>query len=106
MDIEEFYDQDPRRRASEEIEFGRDWYEDDMRFEVGWVADTGEVYAMAEPYNRKGVSTESLTVEILGVIQGRDAIEATFAGWEDAMSQPDGLAWVRARVTGAAGSPT
>ena len=25
MDIEEFYDADPRRRESEEIEFGREW---------------------------------------------------------------------------------
>jgi hypothetical protein len=52
MDIEEFYDQDPRRRASDEIEFGREWSENDRRFEVSWVADTGEVYVMAEPYRR------------------------------------------------------
>src|SRR5207245_1005513 len=64
MDIEEFYDQDPRRQASEEIEFGREWYENDERFEVAWVADTGEVYAMAEPYSRRGVSTQSVTVEV------------------------------------------
>ena len=53
MDIEDFYDQDPRRRASDEIEFGREWTEDDLRFEVAWIADTGEVYVMAEPYSRR-----------------------------------------------------
>ena len=62
MDIEEFYEQDPRRQASDEIEFGRDWYEHDLRFEVAWVAETG--------------------------------------GWQDAMLQPESLAWVRARVAG------
>ena len=25
MDIEEFYDADPRRRASEEVAFGHEW---------------------------------------------------------------------------------
>jgi hypothetical protein len=100
MDVEEFYEQDPRRRASDEIEFGREWYENDMRFEVAWVADTGEVYAMAEPYSRREISTESVTVEILGVIEGRDAVSSVLMGWQNAMSQPESLAWVRARVAG------
>jgi hypothetical protein len=104
VDIEEFYDQDPRRQASDEVEFGREWFEHDDRFEVAWVADTGEVYAMAEPYSRRGVSTQSVTVEILAVIEGRDAINALLTGWQDAMSKPDGLTWVRARLAGAAGS--
>jgi hypothetical protein len=98
MDVEQFYEQDPRRQASDEVEFGREWYQDDMRFEVAWVADTGEVYAMAEPYSRRGISTESVTVEVLGVIVGRDAVQSALLGWQDAMTQPDGLAWVRARV--------
>ena len=76
MDIEDFYDQDPRRRASDEIEFGREWSENGLRFEVSWIADTGEVYVMAEPYSRREISTETVTVEILGVIEGRDAINS------------------------------
>jgi hypothetical protein len=100
MDIEEFYERDPRRQASDEIEFGREWYEDGLRFEVAWVADTGEVYAMAEPYSRRGISTESVTVEVLAVIEGRDAVNSLLTGWQDAMAQPDSLAWVRARVAG------
>ena len=98
MDVEQFYEQDPRRQTSEEVEFGREWYQDDMRFEVAWVADTGEVYVMAEPYSRKGISTESVTVEVLGVIEGRDVVQSALLGWQDAMARPDGLAWVRARV--------
>jgi hypothetical protein len=100
MDIEEFYEQDARRRASDEIEFGREWQEDGMRFEVAWIADTGELYAMAEPYDRRGISTESVTVEVLGVIEGQDAVNSVLTGWQDAMSTSDSLAWVRARVAG------
>jgi hypothetical protein len=100
MDIEEFYDQDPRRRASDETEFGREWSEDDRRFEVSWVADTGEVYVMAEPYSRREISTESVTVEVLGVIEGRDAIDSALTGWREAMAKPNSLTWMRARVAG------
>jgi hypothetical protein len=104
MDIEEFYDQDPRRRASDEIEFGREWTEDGQRFEVAWIADTGELYVMAEPYSRRGISTESVTVEVLAVIDGRDAINRVLAGWEEAMPKPDSLVWVRERVAGSSDS--
>ena len=106
MNIEEFYDQDPRRQSSEEVEFGRDWSEsDDPLREVSWIADTGEVYAMLEPYSRRAVETEMLTVEVLGVVSGRDAIERALAGWQDAMSQPNSFSWVRERVAAAAQSP-
>jgi hypothetical protein len=100
MDVEEFYEQDPRRQTSDELEFGRDWYEGDMRFEVGWVADTGEVFAMAEPSSRRGITTESVTVEVLGVVDGRDTVTRLLSGWEDAMSQPGSLAWVRDHLAG------
>jgi hypothetical protein len=100
VDVEEFYDQDPRRRTSDEIEFGREWSEQDMRFEVAWVADTGELYAMAEPYSRRGISTESVTIEVLGVVEGRERVNTLLRGWQDAMSQPDSLAWVRSRIAG------
>jgi hypothetical protein len=100
MDIEQFYDAEPRRRASDEVPFGSEWTEGPMYFEVSWVADTGELYAMAEPFSRRGVSTESVTVEILAVVEGRAAIDEAMAGWQDAMSGADSLAWVRARVVG------
>ena len=104
MDIEEFYDQDPRRRASDEIEFGREWSENGLRFEVSWISETGEVYVMAEPTSRHEISTESVTVEVLGVIKGRDAINSTLEGWREAMAKPNSLGWVRGRVAGASES--
>ena len=56
---------------------------------------------MAED-SRRRVSTQSVTVEVLAVIEGRDAINSVMTGWQDAMSQPDSLAWVRARLSGEA----
>lgn len=98
MDVDEFYEQDPRRRTSAEVEFGREWREGEMRYEVAWVADTGELYAMAEPVSRKGITTAEVTVEVLAVIADRAQVDAALAGWADAMAGPDSLAWVRDRV--------
>jgi len=109
MDIEEFYTQDERRRHSTELEFGRDWNDADGRAEVSWVEDTGEVYVMREPnagvvgdgagdlYVRH-VSEHALGVEVLGVVAGRDAVQAVMSGWEQAMAGPDGLAWLTDRI--------
>jgi hypothetical protein len=101
MDIDEFYESDPRRQASDEIEFGREWTEDGARFEVAWIADTGEVYAMAEPSGRSKVTTEAVTVEVLAVVEGRQEITTALAGWKDVMDTPNSLAWVRERVDAA-----
>ena len=50
MDIEEFYEADERRRRSAEIELGLDWHDvHDVRYELNWVQDTGELYVMREP---------------------------------------------------------
>jgi hypothetical protein len=111
MDIEEFYDADPRRRASEEVRFGDEWTDaDGGRYEVMWVADTGEVYAMFEPVEPlvsdavgdvlvQHMPTSAVTVEVLGTVATRDDIDARLAGWEDAMPDLGSIAWVRERVT-------
>jgi hypothetical protein len=110
MDIEEFYDQDPKRRASEEVELGTDWTDDKgNRAELSWIADTGELYLMAEPVEPIGsdglgdlyvqnLPTDTLTVEILGTFPTREAVEAKLDGWEAAMAQANSVAWVRTRV--------
>ena len=114
MDLEQFYEADPRRRHSEELEFGTDWDEAGARTQVSWVEATGELYAMRDPLGglqsdvigdmrATPVSDEQLTVEVLGVVSGRAAAEAVMSGWENAMaSGPDSLAWVRDRVAHAA----
>ncbi len=109
MDIEEFYAADERRRHSAELEFGRDWSDAGMRCEVSWVEDTGELYLIREPDSTVvgdafgdirvlNVSEHDLGVQVLGVIEGRDAISAVMSGWEEQMRKPDGIAWLRDRV--------
>jgi hypothetical protein len=110
MDIEEFYDADPRRRSSEEIEFGREWSDaSGGRTELSWVADTGELYAMAEPSEPvymdpvgdtvvPDLDTKFVTVDVLGVVDDREKLDQLLAGWEDAMSGKNSLQWVRDRL--------
>jgi hypothetical protein len=109
MDIEAFYAADERRRHSAELEFGRDWRDAGARTEVSWVEDTGELYLMREPGGQvvgdafgdmvvRGVSEHELGVEVLGTVEGRDAIAAVMSGWEAAMPGDDGVAWLRDRV--------
>jgi hypothetical protein len=111
MDIEEFYDADPRRRESEEVEFGREWSDaNGGRTELSWVADTGELYAMAEPSEPvfmdpigdtrvPDLPTELVTVEILGTVATRELVDQLLAGWESAMDKgPNSIQWVRDRL--------
>jgi hypothetical protein len=110
VDIEEFYDENPVRRNSEESEFGRDWTDrDGKRAEVSWVQDTGELYLMSEPVepiipdllggeHLQHLSKKELTVEVLAVLASMKAVEDALAGWHQAMSAPNSLTWLRDRV--------
>jgi len=110
VDLEAFYDADPRRRHSEELEFGSDWMDRGARTQVSWVEDTGELYAMRDPLGNLAsdvigdmrampVTDEQLTVEVLGVVPGRDAIGAVMSGWQTAMTATDdSVSWVRDRI--------
>ena len=112
MDIEQFYDADPRRRHSEEISFGRDWTDDGgTRWELNWVADTGELYLMREPVEPGGIDpvgdtwvpdmpVELVTVEILGVVTDRASLDAAFDGWDAQMHRDGSLGWVREQLSG------
>jgi hypothetical protein len=96
--------------VSDEVEFGQDWTDADaVRCEVSWVADTGELYVMREPnapINMDPVGdefieqlpTESVTVEVLGVVATRDAVDALLDGWQQAMGAPNSIEWVRGRL--------
>jgi hypothetical protein len=110
VDLEAFYDADPRRRHSEELEFGNDWTDNGARTQVSWVEDTGELYAMRDPLGGLASDTigdmratpveeEQLTVEVLGVVTGRNAVAAVMSGWDSAMTASDNsLDWVRDRI--------
>jgi len=110
VDIEQFYDANLARRASEELEFGRDWRDDEgNRVEISWVHDTGELYAMTSPVEPivvdplgdefvQHLPTREIGVEVLAVLSTRNAVETTLAGWTEAMPRPDGLAWLHQRL--------
>ena len=71
---------DPRRRASEEVDFGVRWRhlaEPGLPWRVSWLAATGELYAaeLAPEGPRRCL--------VLGRFPDRDAAEAFMAGWAD-----------------------
>jgi hypothetical protein len=110
MNIEEFYAQDERRRRSEEIEFGTEWHDGaGARFELAWVADTGELYVMSEPGGPvaedlfgdlygSSVPLDQISVVVVGWVPDRAGMEEVFQGWEDAMEAPNSVAWIAERL--------
>ena len=53
MDIEDFYDSDPRRRGVDELTFGLDWSDagdTEHLDDLFWNSATGELYLMRKPH--------------------------------------------------------
>ena len=120
MDIEQFYAQDERRRQSAEIEFGTDWFDaKGNRYELSWVEDTGELYAMLElvpeadswtPFGDvevENMPVDRVVVTVVARIPSRDEVEQVLEGWAAEMGKPDGISWVaeRLRAHGVAAIP-
>lgn len=110
MDIEQFYEQDERRRSSPETEYGTDWHDaDQARYELSWIATTGELYVMREPavamtYDPFGdaykgnLPVNELTVVVVGWIPDEGRVEQVLSGWEQAMTGQDSVAWLADRL--------
>jgi hypothetical protein len=110
VDIEEFYQADERRRRSEEVEIGTDWHDGaGVRYEVSWVADTGELYVMGEPNTPMSVDlfgdiyetqvpTGAVTVAVVGWIADRARMEQVLDGWQTAMTEPNSVSWLADRL--------
>lgn len=111
MDIEQFYSADERRRQSAEVEFGTNWYDTKgNRYELSWVEDTGELYAMLElvpeadswtPFGDIEVShlpADRLVVTVVGYVATHDEVERVLDGWQAEMSRPNGIEWVAQRL--------
>ncbi len=114
MDIEDFYSADERRRQSAEYEFGNNWFDNrGSRYELSWVEDTGELYAMLELSAEAGtwtpfgdievdrVKVDDVVVTVLAVIPERKAVEQLLDGWAAHMEEPDGVHWVAGRLADA-----
>jgi hypothetical protein len=111
MDIEQFYSADERRRQSAEFEFGTDWFDaKGNRYELSWVEDTGELYAMLElvpeadswtPFGDIEVEhmpVDRVVVTVVAHIGTRAEVESILDGWADQMTKPDSIAWVAERL--------
>jgi hypothetical protein len=99
MNIEEFYAEDERRRQSEEVELGDSWTDSNdpgTTYEISWIEDTGEIYAMREEQSTS--PTASPTVQMMGKVTKREELESRLDGWQDAMGQSNSLNWVRERL--------
>jgi hypothetical protein len=121
MDIEEFYDGDPRRRPSAEIELGTEWHDTHgTHYEVNWVEDTGELYLMREPvphiredpfgglhFSMRAAEEGAMTVHVVAIIPTHDDLEKILDGWQKAMVGDGGAEWLaeRLRTAGVALSP-
>ena len=120
MDIEEFYSADERRRQSAEVEFGTNWFDaNGSRYELSWVEDTGELYAMLElvpevdswtPFGDSEVEqmpADRVLVMVIGYLPTLEEVESTLAGWPEEMAKPDGISWVaeRLRAVGVPAAP-
>ncbi len=113
MNIEEFYAEDERRRASTEVEFGREWLDaNNTRYELSWVEDTGELYLMREPipgfyedplgdFAVESEDVEGLVVSLLGVVTSHERVEEILVGWPEAMASPKGVEWLAERLRSA-----
>ncbi len=121
MDIEEFYDGDPRRRPSAEIELGSDWTDQHgVSYELNYLEDTGELYVMQEPPPKEwgdpfgGIHLSTSTAEdhglivrVIAKIDSVDNMHKVLAGWEEAMAGPNSAEWLgdRLRAAGVAITP-
>lgn len=90
---DEFYDGDPARLDSEEVLYGQRWSDEKgIQCEVTWVHDTGELFIMSAPPRLP------LQVEVLADIPTQEEVDRLLDGWEDAMTEPNSIEWVRERV--------
>jgi len=111
MDIEQFYSADERRRQSAEVELGTNWFDaKGNRYELSWVEDTGELYAMLElvpeadswtPFGDievESMPVDRVVVHVICTIPTLADLERILAGWPDHMARANGIAWVAERL--------
>jgi hypothetical protein len=91
-----FYNSDPRRISSREIDVGLWWREgpDGPLYRAAWVSDTGELYlARLGPTVAGGGA-----VEVLGEVADRECLESLLEGWREHCGEASSLSWLRERV--------
>lgn len=115
--MREFYDQDARRRSSEEVEFGNEWRDGRSTRALSWIVDTGELYTMAENEGPLALllrfgdaptggwpasgptGSAQLNIEVLAVVPTRAGVDTLLDGWQEQMGRPNSLDWLRQRLS-------
>jgi hypothetical protein len=91
-----FYNADPVRLDSRELDVGLWWREesDGPLHRAAWVGDTGELYLV-----RLGpVAEGGGTVEVLASVADSDQLERLMVGWREHCGEPRSLSWLRERA--------
>ena len=113
MRIQQFYERDPRRRASDEVKFGDDWRlaGEKGSWSVFWLRDTGELAAYQTGWSSNSGSSMTILgdvvseaveiaaacrdeVAILLVDADEASLRATLSGWQEHVDLSDGFAWM------------
>lgn len=113
MDVDDFYNGDPRRGRSPDVRFGGHWLDaSGYAYTIGWLEHTGELYAVrhvahgdalprfANPWvlmlpGRYDVETE---VFVLLVEPSRRRVDDLLNGWADHQGRPEGFEELVARL--------
>jgi hypothetical protein len=91
-----FYNADPVRLGSRELDVGLWWREesDGPLHRAAWVSETGELYLV-----RLGPPAEGGgTVEVLASVADSDQLEQLMVGWREHCGEPRSLSWLRERA--------
>ncbi len=115
--------EDERRQGSKDLAFGDEWRsaeDPDAHFHLYWLIATGECFLMRvvpsyrpdfgivlelalglwNQLNDHAASNE-MRIEILATGVDLDEVRRRLTGWEGAMSEPDGVEWLRRQLAGA-----
>jgi hypothetical protein len=94
--LSSFYNADPRRVRSRELDVGLWWREDadGPLHRAAWVNDTGELYLV-----RLGPSEEGGgEVELLASSVEHERLESVLEGWREQCGRQRSLSWLRERA--------
>jgi hypothetical protein len=105
VDVDDFYAADPARGASPEVRFGGAWLDEaGYGYAVGWVEDTGEVYALRHVLIDRlppivhpwvgllpGGAEVEAEVFVLLTEPTRRRIDSLLHGWSDLQGRPGGF---------------